>query len=71
MSLMSCAIDVNAAATYVIAAALKTRFAPITSSSYNIPLVLRSCNALLDALNSTGKVIIWNKTTAVKSKIPI
>ena len=59
ISLINCEIDINAAATYVIAAAVNTFFAPLTSLPYNIFLLSNIFKALLDALNSTGNVINW------------
>ena len=57
-------------ATYVIAAADKTFFAPSISSLYNILLSSRHAMALREALNSTGSVMIVNTTDNPKNIIP-
>jgi len=50
-------------ATYVIAAALRTRFAPGSSSYDNIPVFSITSTARRLALNSTGSVTSWNSIT--------
>ena len=70
INLIKLDIDINAAATYVIAAALNTFFAPFTSFPYNILLFSNIFIALDEALNSTGNVINWYTTAAVKNTIP-
>lgn len=63
-------IDTTKAATYVWAAAFKTTFAPLTSVSSNMPALTREDIALLEALNSTGKVISEKITEMPKKIMP-
>ena len=60
-----------AAATYVMAAAESTFLACLFSSPYRNPSDSRSCNALAEALNSTGNVTSWKSTARLNIRIPI
>ena len=62
--------ELNIAATYVKAAAVRTSFAPEISSSDKVLVLSRLLSARLLASNSTGKVIKWNKTENENSIIP-
>ena len=70
MSLMSCNTDINAAAIYVQAAAVRTFFAPASSSGERVCVCSKSFNARELALISTGNVTRWKTSAPVKSMIP-
>ena len=69
-NLSRCARAIAAAAIYVRAAALSTAFAGFISLSSKKLYSSSMSMALLEALNSTGRVISWNATAAEKSRIP-
>ena len=59
-----------APATYVNAAAVSTFFVSAISLSYSSPVLPSILTALLDALNSTGSVMIWKSTARENAMIP-
>ena len=53
------------------AAAERTRFAPVSSAEFITPLFLRIAIALLDALNSIGRVMIEHRTAKENRMMPM